>query len=491
MPAKIALLTLACLAYLGSAGFAQDRPSGAGGRPYRHTIWDLDLGSHARELSRSDYVDFACGTNGGPPSIVLRDWREFATCKPEPATGLREVYFRYDDELEYRSLARDPEKMGMFRFEGTSEFQIPVIVSGLFDEAGFLVGVRVVSDPRTDVLTRERGGNLSGVFMARFGADSFECVDLPRREGESPYRGSLIKERCEAIDEEAGVRRVIEKHYYRKPGQNLLDPVTGQRTIGYFVSETRYEALLLEPIENPQERLAAIRDPAPTQVELLAARSRDCPGCDLAGANLKRADLQDANLAGANLAGANLHGANLAGADLTGAQLPKANLNKVDLRRAKMAEANLIDTMLYQARLDGADLSGADMSGAAAARLQMIRGTAPGLYAQETDLRYSRISDSDLSGADLSYAKVQQAQFSRTNLKGATLSDTLFWDANLSEANLIDVEAELTDFTGANLRDADLSGGNFTAAKFNLAITTGVMAEGATFKGAELPRGFP
>ena len=425
------------------------------------------------------------------PPIVLKDWRDFATCKPEPATGLREVYFRYDDELEYRSLARDPDKLGMYRFEGTSEFQIPVIVSGLFDEFGFLTGIRLVSDPRTDVLTRERGGNLSGVLEARFGGEGYECVDLPRREGESPYRGALIKERCEVVDDQAGIRRVIEKHYYRKPGQNLLDPVTGQRTIGYFVSETRYEALLLEPVANPKERLATIRDPDPTEVDLLAARSRDCPGCDLSGANLKRADLHGANLAGANLAGANLHGANLAGADLTGAQLPKANLNKVDLRRAKLADANLIDTMLYQARLDGADLSGADMSGAAAARLQMIRGTAPGLYAQETDLRYSRISDSDLSGADLSYSRLQQAQFSRTNLQGATLSDTLFWKANLSAANLIDVEAELTDFTGANLRDADLSGGNFTAAKFDLAITTGVQSEGATFKGADLPRGFP
>ena len=278
MHAKAALLALACLAIAGAAAVAQDRPSGAEGRPYRHTIWDLDLGSHARELSRSDYVDFACGTNGGPPSIVLKDWRDFATCKPEPATGLREVYFRYDDELEYRSLARDPDKLGMYRFEGTSEFQIPVIVSGLFDEFGFLTGIRLVSDPRTDVLTRERGGNLSGVLEARFGGDGFDCVDLPRREGESPYRGALIKERCEVVDEQAGVRRVMEKHYYRKPGQNLLDPVTGQRTIGYFVSETRYEALLIEPVANPEERLATIRDPEPTEVDLLAARSRDCPG---------------------------------------------------------------------------------------------------------------------------------------------------------------------------------------------------------------------
>ena len=188
------LLALAGLLPAAAPGFSQERPAGAEQRPYRSTVWDLDLGMHAREISRDLYVDLACGTNGGPPSLPLTGWRDFATCKAEPVSGLREVYFRYDDELEYRSLARDPDRLGMYRFEGTTEFQVPVIVSALFDDFGFLTGIRVVSDPRTDVLTREKGGNLAGVFMARFGEDGFVCTDLPRREGESAYRGALNPE---------------------------------------------------------------------------------------------------------------------------------------------------------------------------------------------------------------------------------------------------------------------------------------------------------
>ena len=58
---------------------------------------------------------------------------------------------------------------------------------------------------------------------------------------------------------------------------------------------------------------------AQTKADLLAKRSRDCPGCDLTDAKLKRYDLSGANLAGAILTGANFHGAKLAGADLSGA----------------------------------------------------------------------------------------------------------------------------------------------------------------------------
>jgi len=51
--------------------------------------------------------------------------------------------------------------------------------------------------------------------------------------------------------------------------------------------------------------------------DLLAGRSKDCPGCALAHANLKCFDLNDADLAGADLTGANLHRARLAGAKLS------------------------------------------------------------------------------------------------------------------------------------------------------------------------------
>src|SRR5437868_4109712 len=85
------LILLLCLIGIGAAS-AQERPT-------RTEIWDLKLGAAVNDLA-DDFTDYACGNNGGPPSITLTGWRDFRRCRPEP-NGLREVYIRYDDELEY------------------------------------------------------------------------------------------------------------------------------------------------------------------------------------------------------------------------------------------------------------------------------------------------------------------------------------------------------------------------------------------------------
>src|SRR5262249_30540945 len=74
-------------------------------RPVRLEIWDLKLGTAAADLP-DEFTDYACGTNGGPPSLALSHWRDFRRCRPETG-GLREVYFRYDDELEYWAKANN------------------------------------------------------------------------------------------------------------------------------------------------------------------------------------------------------------------------------------------------------------------------------------------------------------------------------------------------------------------------------------------------
>ena len=71
----------------------------SGGRPTRLEVWDLQLGTPLDKLP-DEFIDYACGTNGGPPSAPLSGWRDVTRCRPE-LSGLREVYFRYDDELEY------------------------------------------------------------------------------------------------------------------------------------------------------------------------------------------------------------------------------------------------------------------------------------------------------------------------------------------------------------------------------------------------------
>lgn len=453
----------------------------------RLTLWDLPLGSHARELPRLGYSEFACGTNGGPPSIQVPGWTGFARCPAEKDSGLHEIYFRYDDELEYRAKAQDPMSQAPYRPEGTAEFQIPVIVSGLFDAAGFLVGVRMVTDPRTNEEIREHGTELGGALRSRIGMASWSCQDLPPAVGETPYRATFTKERCERRDADNGTFRRIALNYYRKPGQTTLDPVTRLITTGQFVSETRYEAVLVDGIADGARRLAAIRDPAPTALELLAQRARNCPACDLRGADLKRADLRNANLAGADLTGAILHGAILAGADLTNAKLDDANLNRADLRQAKLSGAKLTETMMYETRLDGANLTNADISGSLAAKVNMTNSVARGLIAFGADLRLARMLDSDLTGADLSESLFEDAQLARANLQGAKLVLAVLWNTSLTEANLSRVDARGIDLTGANLRDANLSAADFSNAVLDNTILSGVVATGTKFDGATPP----
>jgi len=67
----------------------------------RPTIWDVRLGTPVGELPEEEFVDPACGTNGGPPSRVLKGFAEFAQCVRERTTGLHEVWVVQNGEREY------------------------------------------------------------------------------------------------------------------------------------------------------------------------------------------------------------------------------------------------------------------------------------------------------------------------------------------------------------------------------------------------------
>src|SRR6266852_2600810 len=140
--ARILLALAVCLLGLVRAS---DVFSGAEERPHRLEIWDLQLGAPVDPLP-DEFIDYACGTAGGAPSRPLDGWRDFHRCRPEPS-GLREVYFRYDDELEYWAKANNLADQ-MEQFSGTKTYGFPVIVSVLIDAAGTVGGSRIVSDPR-------------------------------------------------------------------------------------------------------------------------------------------------------------------------------------------------------------------------------------------------------------------------------------------------------------------------------------------------------
>jgi hypothetical protein len=210
-----------------------------GDRPARLEVWDLPLGTPVERLP-DEFIDYACGTNGGPPGMPLAGWREARRCRPE-AGGLREVYFRYDDELEYWAKANNLLQQ-MAQYSGTKTYGFPITVSALIDEGGTLRGIRVVSDPRGDSQNRDEAYLLRNFLTARFGRDGWACETLPPEEGETPVDGIFVKERCRK-DIDAATTASLATRHLRKTGQSRFDPHTGRETTGQFESTVRFELL--------------------------------------------------------------------------------------------------------------------------------------------------------------------------------------------------------------------------------------------------------
>jgi hypothetical protein len=222
----------------------------------RTTVWDLKLGQPiAAQPSANEFRGFACGSNGGPPRQRLSGWSDFARCPAEPG-GLREVYFEYDDELEYIARARDLDRE-IARWAGTTENAFPVVVSALFDGQGVLRGIRVATDPRpehrddiidADLHKREDAYLFGGHMAARFDVDAQrDCAALAPADGETAVGTLFIKQSCERMDPEHGRKVVLLINLFRKPGQSAFNPqMPTQLTTGQFESSTRLEVFDLQ-----------------------------------------------------------------------------------------------------------------------------------------------------------------------------------------------------------------------------------------------------
>ena len=451
------------------------------------SAWDLELGAHAFELPVSDYIDYACGTNGGPPSLPVAGWADFAKCAPEAISGFHEIYFQYDDENEYWAKAMDLGVQTRI-FEHTSAYQIPVIASALFDPRGFLVGIRLITDPRVDVLLRENGINLSNFLRARYGV-GWVCADLPRVEGEREYQGLHEKMRCNLAVPDDGVSVMLETHNYRKPGQFAVDPRTRRATEGQFISSTLYELILLNA-QDGQPRDPPTQVPGPSEQDLLVARAMNCPGCDFQGANFKRAGLRGANLAGANLAGANFHAAFLGGAILTNANLEGANLNRANVKRANLDGANIQNAMMYDARFDGASLVGADLTLTNASKVQFIRADLTDARMVAMDLRFARMNDATIVHADISGSLLGDAVLTRSDLSRVIILQADMPRAEFINANLTGADLRASLMINVNLRGANLTNVDFSAANLNLANFSEAILDGAIWANTILPGGF-
>lgn len=116
-PLRPRLLPAFAVLFLTAPAFAQDIPP---------KIWDVPFGTPIDSLG-VDFAEPACGTNGGPPSTQLASFADFAQCPTEP-DGLREIWFRYDDTIEYLARAvRNPVQA--IRFNFTKVGMQPAILS--------------------------------------------------------------------------------------------------------------------------------------------------------------------------------------------------------------------------------------------------------------------------------------------------------------------------------------------------------------------------
>jgi hypothetical protein len=235
--AAVALLVLILPAMAGAQGLR------------RATIWDLKLGEGvAAQPAPEEFRGFACGSNGGAPRQPLTGWRDFARCRAEP-NGLHEVYFEYDDELEYIARARDLERE-ITRWAGTTEQAFPIVASALFDANGLLKGIRIVTDSRpehrNDITEADLRKRADAYVLGRVLASRAEivvardCISLPPAEGETPVGDVFIKQACEKTAQ--GRRYVLRVNFFRKPGQSGTNPqMPSQLTEGQFESSTRFE----------------------------------------------------------------------------------------------------------------------------------------------------------------------------------------------------------------------------------------------------------
>ena len=446
------------------------------------SFWDIPLGVHALELNPLLFYGYACGTNGGPPSTPIAGWAGYAECPAEAETGFHEVQFRYDDEPEFLARAYNLQHL-IQTYAGTKIFTINTIISALFDSDGFLVGLRAVTDDRVDDQERLRALGFRNFMMSRFDAYAWACQDLPAA-GELPNGTVLIKERCTRATDTLDL--AVETHFYRRPGQVGINPLTGQEVAGQFISSVRFEMMSLLPIEDRAGRLAALAanpPPLPEQ-ELNRERAMNCPGCDLAGIDLKRQDLTGANLAGANLAGANLHGAILVNANLAGANLAGANLNRANLRGAQLPGAAMREVLLYAAILDGANMATADMTLAKAQEARMVLVNLEGARAAAVDFSRARLSSVRAGGANFGGSWFIEAQLIRGDFTGADFLEAVLQLAVLSNANLTNANFTRADLIQADLRGANLTRTDFTDARLTQALMANTNREDALLQNA-------
>jgi hypothetical protein len=211
-----------------------------------YSIWDVKLGQPVSQIPAMEVVEISCGTNGGPPSTKLTGgFADFAKCQVEPS-GLHEVYFENDDEVDYIAKAQEAEYKVLQG--GTSIYAHPVMVSVLVDDGGIVRGIRIVTDERVSTRERRVAVTLARNLKGRYGSWAQTCDNLKPRAGENAVGNQFVHEICTASNPDLKQSMRLESSFLRKKGQEALNTETQKINVGYFQSQTR-----LEVVEMPYE----------------------------------------------------------------------------------------------------------------------------------------------------------------------------------------------------------------------------------------------
>ncbi len=211
-------------------------------------IYDIKLGTPVGMLPVTEWVDPACGTNGGPRGGFIQSFENFAKCPKEADTGLHEIWFQYDDEDELAARAlRDPHMIGVYA--ANQLFNQPIIMSLLVDDQGLVQGYRVFNDNRAPPAQRIDAHIMGRPMVGLSGLDEASCSDIAPLPGERPVYGVFEKRYCRGVVN--GIRATIESKLFLKPGQNLIDPVTQEPYPNAFESSARMELVVAAALSHP------------------------------------------------------------------------------------------------------------------------------------------------------------------------------------------------------------------------------------------------
>ncbi|MGI4942468.1 MAG: hypothetical protein ACRYHQ_18200 [Janthinobacterium lividum] len=185
-------------------------------RADENDLREFRVGMEVGELPRSGYLGFACADS---PEHRLNSWQEYRQC-PLQASSLRAIRFRYDENANPLSKVNDT-------YEGTKVGGHPVRLTLLIGDADRVRGLVIETDPTARLFMHKKAFLFGEQVKARYGEESWVCVNQDLTSDEEPIGGVSVKEHCDKMT--ATRHFVLDRALFRRSGRDLKDFVSWSR----------------------------------------------------------------------------------------------------------------------------------------------------------------------------------------------------------------------------------------------------------------------